>query len=87
MLDFIYFLEARYAQKQSTENVHALTDVELEQACGILKASHGVNLEQMGYQNRKTVILGIIAEELNIPDDFDKPLPEELINEFYTDNL
>jgi hypothetical protein len=24
-----------------------LTDAELEQACGILKASHGVSLEQM----------------------------------------
>jgi hypothetical protein len=47
VLDFIYFLEARYTQKQSTEDVSALTDAELEQACGILKASHGVSLEQM----------------------------------------
>ncbi|QWF72095.1 DUF2281 domain-containing protein [Methylomonas paludis] len=87
VLDFIYFLEARYTQKQSTEDVNALTDAELEQACGILKASHGVSLEQIDHKKRNPVILGLMAEEFAIPDDFDKPLPEKLINEFYTDDL
>ena len=87
VLDFIYFLEARYTQQQSTEDVSALTDVELEQARGILNASHGVSLEQMGHKRRNSVILGVMAAAFAIPDDFDKPLPETLINEFYTDNL
>ena len=67
------------------EDVNALTDAELEQACGILKASHGVSLEQMGHKKRNVVILGMMADAFAIPDDFDKPLPEKLINEFYTD--
>jgi|GEM_PF-477326 hypothetical protein len=87
VLDFIYFLETRYTQMQSTEDVNALTDVELEQACGILNAPHGVSLEQMGHKNRNPVILGVMAESFAIPDDFDKPLPESFINEFYTDEL
>jgi hypothetical protein len=62
VLDFIYFLEARYTQKQSTEDVSDLTDPELEQACGILKASHGVSLEQIGHKKRNSVILGVMAE-------------------------
>ncbi len=47
VLDFIYFLEARYTQTQQTEQLNSLTDAELEQACGILTATHGVSLEQM----------------------------------------
>ena len=48
VLDFIFFLESRYAPKRSRQTTNrVLTDAELEQACGILKAPHGVSLAQM----------------------------------------
>jgi hypothetical protein len=47
VLDFIFFLESRYTLKRSGQTGPVLTDAELEQACGILKAPHGVSLEQM----------------------------------------
>jgi Protein of unknown function (DUF2281). len=47
VLDFIFFLESRYAAKRSRQTNRVLTDAELEQACGILKAPHGVSLAQM----------------------------------------
>jgi hypothetical protein len=87
VLDFIYFLEARYTQNQSADDDNTITEAEREQACGILKASHGVSLEQRGHKKRNSVILGVMAEAFAIPDDFDKPLSEKFINEFYTDNL
>ncbi|MDD5580277.1 MAG: DUF2281 domain-containing protein [Methylobacter sp.] len=47
VLDFIYFLEDRYSAKSIMQRNHELTDEEIEQACGILQAPHGVTLEQM----------------------------------------
>jgi hypothetical protein len=47
VLDFICFLEARYSFKPIAQRNHELTDEEIEQACGILQAPHGVTLEQM----------------------------------------
>jgi hypothetical protein len=47
VLDFIYFLEERYSFKPKIQDNIELTDEEIEQACGILQAPHGVTLEQM----------------------------------------
>jgi len=48
VLDFINFLEVRYTQNQTVEEDNiSLTDAELEQACGILKAPHSVSLVEM----------------------------------------
>ena len=47
VLDFICFLEARYSFKSMPQHKHELTDEEIEQACGILQAPHGITLEQM----------------------------------------
>jgi len=47
VLDFICFLEERYSFKPITQHNKQLTDEEIEQACGILQAPHGVTLEQM----------------------------------------
>lgn len=47
VLDFIFFLESRYTPSRIEQTGGALTDAELEQACGILKAPHGASLEQM----------------------------------------
>jgi protoheme ferro-lyase len=47
VLDFICFLEARYSPKPITQHNNQLTDKEIEQACGILQAPHGITLEQM----------------------------------------
>ncbi len=47
VLDFIFFLESRYAPNRGTQTSPVSTDAELEQACGILKAPHGVSLTQM----------------------------------------
>ena len=47
VLDFICFLEARYSFKPETQYKHELSDEEIEQACGILQAPHGITLEQM----------------------------------------
>jgi hypothetical protein len=49
VLDFVFFLEARYLREQADlpPPPHSVSDRELEQACGVLKASHGVSLEEM----------------------------------------
>jgi hypothetical protein len=47
VLDFIFFLEARYSFKPKLQERHELTDEEIAQACGILQAPHGITLEQM----------------------------------------
>ncbi len=47
VLDFIYFLEKRYSFKPEIQDKNDLTDEEIEQACSILQAPHGVTLEQM----------------------------------------
>ena len=33
-------------------------------------------------QRREQRVLGVLAGELEIPDDFDAPLPEEILREF-----
>jgi Protein of unknown function (DUF2281) len=47
VLDFICFLEKRYSFKPEMQGKSELTDEEIEQACSILQAPHGVTLEQM----------------------------------------
>jgi len=47
VLDFVCFLEARYSFKPKIQNRNELTDKEIDQACGILQAPHGITLEQM----------------------------------------
>jgi hypothetical protein len=47
VLDFIYFLETRYSSKLNILERNELTDKEVEKACGILQAPHGVTLAQM----------------------------------------
>ena len=54
VLDFINFLEVRYTQNQTVEEDNiSLTDAELEQACGILKAPHSVSLAEMDLAKKK----------------------------------
>ena len=38
-------------------------------------------------EKRNTVILGVMEDAFRIPDNFDEPLSEDIINEFYTDKL
>jgi hypothetical protein len=38
-------------------------------------------------EKRNTVILGVLEDAFSIPDNFDEPLPEDIINDFYTDKL
>jgi hypothetical protein len=47
VLDFVCFLEDRYFYKAKTQHNMQLTDEEIERACGILQAPHGITLEQM----------------------------------------
>ena len=47
VLDFICYLESRYSFPATTKQHTELTDTEIEQACGILTARHGVTLAQM----------------------------------------
>jgi hypothetical protein len=47
VLDFIFFLEARYLFEPKLQERNELTDEEIEQACGILQAPHGIILAQM----------------------------------------
>jgi len=54
VLDFICFLENRYSFNPITQQQNnQLTDEEIEQACGILQAPHGITLEQMDEAIRK----------------------------------
>lgn len=46
VLDFVRFLEARYAEPSETAP-DSIREDDVERACGILKASHGVTLEEM----------------------------------------
>jgi hypothetical protein len=52
VLDFICFLETRYSFKPITRS-NQLTDEDIEQACGILQAPHGITLEQMDVAIKK----------------------------------
>lgn len=47
VLDFICFLETRYATKPKAQDSNELTDEEVEKVCGILNAPIGITLEQM----------------------------------------
>ena len=55
VLDFVYFLEARYLGEQGRQITRSspLSDREIERACGVLKATHGVTLEEMDVAIRK----------------------------------
>ena len=55
VLDFVCFLEARYLRGQGRQFDHRnpVSDREVEQACGVLKATHGVTLEEMDAVIRK----------------------------------
>jgi len=46
VLDFVCFLEARYSE-QTAMSPDSITEGDIEQACGILKAPHGVTLQEM----------------------------------------
>ena len=37
--------------------------------------------------SRSGVVFGVMQGELQVPDNFDDPLPEKIENEFYTSNL
>ncbi len=47
VLDVIYFLESRYSINSVIRTESLLSDAEIEQACGILKAPRGVSLEDI----------------------------------------
>ena len=49
VLDFACFLEARYLRDRSQHDSFRtpISDQDIEQACGVLKASRGVTLEEM----------------------------------------
>jgi hypothetical protein len=38
-------------------------------------------------EKHNTVILGVMENAFTIPDNFDEPLPEGIIDEFYTNKL
>lgn len=42
-------------------------------------------VEKQSHKNK--VILGILGGAFDVPDDFDKPLPEEVCNAFYQNDL
>jgi hypothetical protein len=39
------------------------------------------------HEKRNTVILGVMEDAFTIPDNFDEPLSEDIINEFYSHKL
>lgn len=46
VLDFVCFLESRYLEDQGRHR-KPIRDEEVEQACGVLKATRGVTIEEM----------------------------------------
>jgi predicted nucleic-acid-binding protein len=66
VLDFIYFLEARYSFKSIIQPKQELTDEEIEQTCGILQAPHSITLEQMDEAIKKRGGGVVIAVDTNI---------------------
>ena len=38
-------------------------------------------------EKRNRVILGVMQDAFTVPDNFDAPLPEDIINEFYSGQL
>jgi len=55
VLDFACFLEARFLREQAQRKTprNPLSDQEVDKACGVLKATHGVTLEEMDAAIRK----------------------------------
>ncbi len=55
VLDFVCFLEARFLREQAHRNAprNLVSDHEVDRACGVLKATHGVTLEEMDAAIRK----------------------------------
>jgi hypothetical protein len=55
VLDFVCFLEARYLGERGRQYTRRtpVSDREVERACGVLKATHGVTLEEMDAAIRK----------------------------------
>ncbi len=38
-------------------------------------------------EKRNRVVLGVMQDAFTVPDNFDEPLPEDIINEFYSGQL
>lgn len=43
--------------------------------------------DSTSHEKRNTVILGVMEDAFTIPDNFDEPLSEDIINEFYSHKL
>ncbi|MDO9046872.1 MAG: hypothetical protein Q7U66_03940 [Methylobacter sp.] len=39
------------------------------------------------HEKHNRVILGVMEDAFTVPDNFDEPLPEDIINDFYTGKL
>lgn len=46
VLDFVCFLESRYLREQGRHR-NPIRDEDVEHACGVLNATHGVTIEEM----------------------------------------
>lgn len=46
-----------------------------------------VPLASLAGEKRNNVILGVMEGAFEVPDDFDEPLPDEVLNEFYRKTL
>jgi prevent-host-death family protein len=46
-----------------------------------------VPVDSLAGERRNNVILGVMADAFEVPDGFDDPLPDEMLNEFYRDRL
>ena len=46
-----------------------------------------VPLASLAGEKRNIVILGIMEGAFEVPDNFDDPLPDEILNEFYRESL
>jgi hypothetical protein len=38
-------------------------------------------------EKHNRVVLGVMQDAFTVPDNFDEPLPNDIINEFYSDQL
>ncbi len=38
-------------------------------------------------EKRNRVVLGVMQDAFTVPDNFDEPLPDDIINEFYSGQL
>jgi len=46
-----------------------------------------VPLSWLSVEKRNNVILGIMEGAFEVPDNFDEPLPDEILDEFYPASL